>query len=174
MLTLALLRHAKSSWDQPGLDDFDRPLNARGTDAAPLMGAEIRRIGLQPDITLCSPALRTRQTLQLALPELVASGRGVRFDRDLYTASAEDLLAILRALPSEAKVALIVGHNPAMHNLALALVGSGAKEDLADLTDTYPTGALAVLTFEARHWREIDVRRGHLMHFTMPRRLSQT
>ena len=173
MLTLALLRHAKSSWATPGLDDFDRPLNPRGVSAAPVMGAELKRLGIAPDIVLCSPARRTRQTLELALPDFEPAGGQVRSDHDLYLASAEGLMAILRGIPEQASTALVIGHNPAMHNLALALAGSGSADDLTALADNFPTCALAVLTFDEPTWRGIDVRRGTLTHLITPRQLSR-
>lgn len=173
MLTLAILRHAKSSWDAPAADDFSRPLAPRGIAAAPLMGREIARLGLKPDAILCSPAARTRETLALAIPKIDTKHQKVLFEDDLYMASAEDLLARLRRLPKETRTALLIGHNPSLHNLALALAGSGKPADLADMASHFPTCALAVIDFDLPAWRDLAVRTGKLVHFIVPRRLSQ-
>lgn len=171
MLTLALLRHAKSSWDTPGLDDFERPLNARGQQAAPVMGREIRRLKLDTGSILCSPAARTRETLALALPGR-SSGPAVAYERDLYMATAEDLLGRLRRLSDDHPSALVIGHNPSLHNLALALAGKGDRDAMADLAHDFPTATLAVIEFDLSRWRDIDVGKGRLVHYTTPRRLS--
>jgi phosphohistidine phosphatase len=172
MLTLALLRHAKSSWDTPGVDDFSRPLAPRGIAAAPLMGKELKRLSIVPRIILCSAAVRTRETLRLALPDAETQGATVLLEEGLYMASAEMLLARLRRLAGDASPILLIGHNPSLQNLALALAGSGPRDDLSDLAAHFPTAALAVLTFDLPAWSNLSVRSGKLVHFTSPRRLS--
>ena len=173
MLTLAILRHAKSSWDAPVHGDFSRPLAPRGIAAAPLMGREMDRLGLKPDTILCSPATRTRETLELALPKIDPKSQTVHFEDSLYMASAEDLLGRLRRLPRETRCALLIGHNPSLQNLALALAGGGKPDDLADMANHFPTCALAVIEFDLPAWRDLAVRSGKLVHFTVPRRLSR-
>lgn len=172
MLTLAILRHVKSSWEEPHLDDFSRPLAPRGIAAAPLMGKELGRQGIAPQTILCSAAVRARETLRLALPDAEAGGGAVHIEAGLYVATAEMLLERLKRLPAKTSPVLLIGHNPSLHNLALALAGTGRGEDLVDLARHFPTGALAVLTFEAARWSDIAVRAGRLVHFTTPRRLS--
>jgi phosphohistidine phosphatase len=169
MLCLVLLRHAKSSWDDISLDDFDRPLNDRGRAAAPLMGHAIREIGLRPDVVLCSPAARTRQTLELITGVGFACPKSTVFEDDLYMASTEHLFARIRQIEPGPKTVMLIGHNPGLHGLALLLAGTGNAKSLSRLEDKYPTGALAVFSFEQTVWRDIAPATGHLEAYMTPR-----
>jgi phosphohistidine phosphatase len=170
MLTLCLLRHAKSNWDDQGLKDFDRPLARRGEAAAPLMGAFMAAEGLAPELILCSPAVRTRQTLDLVLPHL-AGGPTVVYEDAFYLAAASRLLARLHQVDAKVHSVMIVGHDPGMHGLALELAGSGEPALLQALAAKFPTAGLAVLTFEASDWRQVTAGAGHLQQFMTPKRL---
>lgn len=169
MLSLALLRHAKSSWDASDLDDFDRPLNARGRAAAPIMGEVIRGYPFVPDVILCSPAKRTRETFELISPSLGQTHEHVVFEHQLYLTSAETLLERLHHLPLTAKSVLMIGHNPGLHELALMLSGRGQVKSLSRLEDKFPTAAFAVLTFPETSWRDIAAGSGSLEAFITPR-----
>lgn len=173
MLTLILLRHAKSSWDIPGQDDFKRALAPRGRSAAPAMGRELKRLGYSPDFVLCSPAVRTRDTLALVLPYLDPPPREVQFEDDLYLAPSGRLLERLRRLPADCRSVMLVGHNPSLQNLAVALSGTGPPDKMRDLGAKFPTCALAILTFEQSDWRLIASRSGALVHYATPRVLSR-
>ena len=168
MLTLTLLRHAKSSWGDPSLKDFDRPLNGRGREAAQLMGAVIRREGLRPDHVLCSPAVRTRQTLELVRVEYPALPDAEIQER-LYHASPATLLRALHEAPTTAHHVMLVGHNPGLQQLAVWLVGRGAPSKRRALEEKLPTGALAVLTFDVLRWIDLRPGGGHLRLFARPR-----
>lgn len=172
MLTLLLLRHAKSSWDDTTLDDFDRPLNKRGTKAATLIGTHIASHALIPDLVLCSTAVRTRATLALVLNELPGEAPRVVYDQSLYLAEADTLLQRLRAVEPHKRTVLLVGHNPGIHALALELTGNGPRADLQALAMQFPTAALAHLSFDADNWRRIAPASGTLVEFVSPRRLS--
>lgn len=169
MLSLALLRHAKSSWDASDLEDFDRPLNARGRAAAPVMGEALREFPFAPQIILCSPAKRTRETLHLIDPNLSEPRDDVRFEQQLYLTNAETLLERLRHVPATAKTVLIIGHNPGLHELALMLAGRGDAKSISRLEDKFPTAALAVLTFPETAWRDVGPSSGYLEGFITPR-----
>jgi phosphohistidine phosphatase len=169
MLTLALLRHAKSSWDRPHLDDFDRPLNARGLKAAPAMGGVVREVGLEPDVILCSSSIRTRETWALAGPAAGLVSVPVRYEDDLYLASGRDLLERIRKLPVNVGSALVIGHNPGMHALALDLVHTGDAKSIHAMEEKFPTGALAVFSFAMTRWSDIAFGLGRLEHFITPR-----
>jgi phosphohistidine phosphatase len=171
MLTLLLLRHAKSSWDDPGLDDYDRPLAKRGEKAAPRMGAEIAELGLKPDVILCSSAVRTRETLALVLPEIGGKPEVV-YDDAIYLAAPETLLAKVRAVSGAPKSVMVVGHNPGMEELAALLVGDGDKSERKPMAEKFPTCALAVITFEAKDWAGIAPGAGTLTRFITPAQLS--
>jgi len=169
MLSLALLRHAKSSWDAADLDDFDRPLNARGRAAAPIMGEALRSFPFVPQVILCSPAKRTRETLQLIEPDLPQPHEPVLFDDQLYLTNAETLLDCLRKVSTSAKAVLMIGHNPGLHELALTLAGRGDAKSLTRLEDKFPTAALAILSFPETSWRDVGATAGCLEAFITPR-----
>ena len=170
MLTLSLLRHAKSSWDSPGLDDFDRPLARRGEEAAPRMGAYMKKHRIAPQLILCSTAARTRQTLDLVLPHL-AGPPAVAYEDALYLAAAKALLARVRKIDPKVTHALLVGHDPGMHELAVDLAATGDAEALAALARKFPTAGLAVIGFKASAWSTIASRKGRLELFVTPKTL---
>jgi phosphohistidine phosphatase len=171
MLTLSLLRHAKSSWADPRLDDIDRPLNKRGETDAPRMGAFMARHGLVPDLILCSPAVRTRQTLDLVLPRLKASPE-IAYEDALYPGAPAAVLKRLRKVAPRVGHAMIVGHNPGLQVLALTLAGSGAEADLQALAEKLPTAGLAVIELDGGSWARIKAGGGRLKLFTAPKRLG--
>ena len=170
MPTLALFRHAKSSWDDSNLSDFERPLNERGKKAAPEMGKVLRDLKFTPDLILCSPSARTRETLELVLPRLKCAEPAIQFDKDLYHASANSLLDQIRGLDDKHRTVLIIGHNPGLHAFALTLAGEGATDDLTRLTSQFPTAALALLSFTSPHWRAVAPAKGWLEAFVVPER----
>jgi len=146
MKHLFLLRHAKSSWDDDSLDDFDRPLNPRGKKAAPMMGKVLKERDIAPDIVLCSPAKRTKQTLKL-VSETAKLKSDVTFDEAIYDASAADLRKLLKKQKDSVKSILLIGHNP------------GLEELLEDLTGKYerlPTAALVRVEITADEWSSIN------------------
>jgi phosphohistidine phosphatase len=168
MRTLYLLRHAKSSWDDPGLADHDRQLAARGIRAAASIAAHMRTAGIRPDLVLCSSARRTRQTLDL-LGEAVPSGSAVRIEDGLYGAAATELLDVFRRLPPDPRRVLLIGHNPGVQDLALLLVATG--EHRAQAAEKYPTGALATLETDAE-WADLRPGCARLADFVRPRDLD--
>ena len=170
MLTLSLLRHAKSSWAEPAQDDFDRPLNERGREATPRMGSYMAGLDITPDLILCSPAVRTRQTLALVLPHLPRTAE-IAYDNDLYLASTGDLLKRIRKTPGSISHLMIVGHDPGMHGIAVKLAGSGDPATLDLLAAKFPTAGLAVIVFEATSWAEVGAGDGRLQIFMTPKRL---
>jgi len=171
MLTLSLLRHAKSSWSDPRLKDFERPLNDRGESAAPRMGAFMARRGIMPELILCSTAVRARQTLNLVLPHLKGAPELV-YEDALYLASSATMLKRLHKVGPEVRHAMLVGHDPGMHTLAVELAGSGSVDDLARLAEKFPTAGLAVMVFDVDAWPEVHWGSGRLKLFTAPRRLQ--
>ena len=171
MLTLSLLRHAKSDWDDPSLKDFDRPLARRGQEAAPRIGAYMAREGLAPDHILCSPAVRARQTLDLVLPRL-AGGPTVVYEDSFYLAAPSVLLARLRKIEAKVQHVLVIGHDPGMQGLALELAGDGESEPLKALARKFPTAGLAVIGFKGRDWSRIGPGKGRLDRFVTPKSLA--
>jgi phosphohistidine phosphatase len=162
---LLLLRHAKSSWADPGIRDHDRPLNDRGRRAAAAMGGHLRAQGLVPDVVLCSSARRTCETA--ALLELPTTAELV-VEHDLYLADPDTVLHRIRAVDDRAARVMVIGHNPTMHEVALDLVRGGNKRALRSLGEKFPTGALAVVEIEGT-WRALAPTTGHLAAFVTPR-----
>ena len=170
MRSLLILRHAKSSWDDPRQIDFDRPLAPRGRRAAPVMGAYLRMEGLMPDLALCSSARRARETFALAAAEFDRDVP-VHFLRELYAASPGDLLHQIGQVPDSVGRLLVVGHNPAVGQLAAALARTGDADARRRLREKYPTGALTVLTFDPGGWTDIAAG-GRLERFVRPSDLT--
>src|SRR5262249_27710733 len=138
MRRLILLRHAKSDWSDPGASDHDRPLNRRGQEAAPRIGAYLDRHGLVPDRVLCSTAKRARETWKLIAAE-VADAPAATFVDSLYNAAARTILDALRHAPADAKSVLVVGHNPGLQETATLLIASGDLDDRERLREKFPT-----------------------------------
>lgn len=169
MHQLLLLRHAKSSWDDPKLPDRDRPLNKRGRRAAAAVREAIREFGLAPDVVLVSPSRRTLDTLAALEPwdetPVVETVEG------LYLATARQLLEVLRNVNETVRSLMLIGHNPGMHELAVQLVGQGQdNEQGRRLIEKFPTAALAELSI-AGTWRQLNGNGGHLVRFLTPRDL---
>jgi phosphohistidine phosphatase len=168
---LYLLRHAKSSWDDPGLDDHDRPLARRGERAASAMGRHLATLDVRPDLVLCSSARRAADTfdrIRLEVdPDLVA-----KTDRRLYLASARELLDRLRAVDDGVGSILLVGHEPSMSQLACALAAPDSSQDWRRLKKKFPTGACAEIRFPLAKWSEIAPGSGSLHRFWRPRDLA--
>jgi phosphohistidine phosphatase len=170
MLTLFLLRHAKSSWSNPVLPDRERPLATRGMNDAPLLGKAMAERGIDPELVLCSSARRTRDTLDLVLPELRVEPKVV-YDDALYHASPAKMLEMLHAIQPGANRVMLVGHNPELQAFALDLVGSGPKHFRDRLGTKYPTAGLAVINFASGLWKSIAVNSGTLNLFLSPKDL---
>ncbi len=169
MKQLLLLRHAKSSWDDPDLDDFDRPLAERGLKAAKLMGRELAARDWLPDQVLVSSALRTRDTWRLVAEELPARPRVV-FANALYDASAADVLSQIRLADPSSGCLAVVGHNPGLEYLAKQLAGSGSEAKARKrLEERFPTTALARFVFEG-DWSGLSS--GRLTHCLRPKDLN--
>jgi phosphohistidine phosphatase len=169
-MQLLLLRHAKSSWSDPGLPDEDRPLAPRGERAADRMRDHIAAEGLEPQLVLCSSALRARQTLARVLPAL-GKELQVRIEPVLYTFEADVLLDRLGRVSSDVTSVLLVGHNPAMQDLVARVVDRG--DALPDALRKYPTGGLAEITFGDGTWDSLAERPGELVRFIAPRDLTE-
>jgi phosphohistidine phosphatase len=153
MRTLYLLRHGKSSWSDPRLPDHERPLAQRGRRDAKRIAKHLVRLGIKPQLVLCSSAERTRETLELVRPALGATPT-VRLEAELYAASADRLLERLRTVPEEVASVLLIGHNPGLHDLALVLASAGA--DLELLEAKFPTAALATLSLAKATWGRLS------------------
>lgn len=146
MKTLYILRHAKSSWDNPNLSDFERPLNERGFKDAPFMGKTMLRNGFQPDLILSSPAERARQTAMVVKKAGQLKAQ-IQYDERIYEASPLRLLEIVSGLGNEIESVMLVGHNPGFEGLVKILTGE---------VQSMPTAALAVVDSEIESWSGIS------------------
>jgi phosphohistidine phosphatase len=167
---LSVLRHAKSSWEEPNLDDFDRPLNERGWKAARRIGRELKQRKIAVDFCLASPAARVRETL-----DGLAQGYGdfsfeVRFEPRIYEASVETLLELVRVIPDDVEKPLLVGHNPGLHELVLRLTSGG--ELRRRLEAKFPTAAFAMIDLHAKRWAEVTAGQGKIVELILPRELD--
>jgi phosphohistidine phosphatase len=166
--TLYLLRHLKSSWDEPGLADHERPLAPRGRRAGKKLARHLRKARVAPELVLCSPSVRTRETL-----ETIRSALGepdVRFPPELYAASEETLLRALRSVEWKRSSVLVIAHNPGLEELALALAGRGDERLRERLAEKFPTGAFAALVFGGV-WSELAPAACELVEYLVPREL---
>jgi phosphohistidine phosphatase len=163
MKTLLLLRHAKSSWDQPSLRDFDRPLAERGKRDAPRMGKALRDRGPHPELIISSPSTRTRATIKA----IAASARfeaEIQFEESVYGASSAELIKLIRRLPEERTSAMIVGHNPGLEDLVGRLTGRSER---------MPTAALACIEFQIDRWEDASDGEGKLAWLLTPKQLGE-
>ncbi|MFO1039369.1 MAG: histidine phosphatase family protein [Geminicoccaceae bacterium] len=171
MPELLLLRHAKSSWDQLGVDDHDRDLAPRGERSAKAMGRLLASKRLMPDLVLCSTAKRTMRTLDL-LSEELGQEPPVRYLKSLYLAAPSRLLDVVQRQSDRVQRLMLVGHNPGTQELALRLAGSGDPELVRLMTEKFPTGALARLRFPGEAWTSVLPAAGELAGFWRPRDLE--
>jgi phosphohistidine phosphatase len=169
--TLYLLRHAKSSWDDPGLADRDRPLTSRGALAARRMAEYVSGHGIRPALVLCSSARRATDTLA-PLTQLLGAGTQVCVEDGLYDADARELLERLREVPASTPSVMVIGHNPTLQEVGMELAGDGEERSLLQLRTKFPTCALAVLDLEGTGWRHIRAGQAYLSNLVLPRRLS--
>ena len=170
--TLLLLRHAKSSWDDPSLEDFDRPLAKRGRKAAPRMAHHLKKKGLIPDLVLCSTAARAAETWGL-VAEVLGEDIPVKYLKSLYLAPPSKMLASIRHLAEAYPRVMLIAHNPGMEHLAAALAGPGSNQKaLQKLYEKYPTAALAEITFAASSWRQVERGSGRLVRLIWPKELT--
>jgi phosphohistidine phosphatase len=168
--TLYLLRHAKSSWDDPTLADHDRPLASRGRRASRIVAEHLRGQAIAPSLVLCSSSSRTRETLALISAGFDEEGE-VQIEERLYATAAGDLLARLHEVEPDVDSVMLIGHNPALQELALSLAGKGVQ--LERLRDNFPTAALATLVFPAG-WRQLGPGVAELVAFVRPRELERS
>jgi len=163
MKTLFLLRHAKSSWSDPQLSDFDRPLNERGRRTAPFMGQVMRERGYRPAIIISSPARRAKDTAML-VAGVLEHPESIQFEDRLYEAGPQTLLSITRAIDIDHSSAMLVGHNPGTEGFVRLLTGKN---------EPMPTASLAVIELAIESWSDAELGRGNLKEVLRPKELSQ-
>ena len=163
MKTLYLLRHAKSSWDDASLRDFDRPLNKRGREAAARIGARLQAEKLNEPFIICSPAARTRETAKIVLQNANLTSEP-HFDERIYEASLRDLMQVVAEIPDEQNLVIMIGHNPGFEELSAALTGEH---------HSMPTCGLAKIEFKPESWKDVKAGEGKLAWFIVPKELPE-
>lgn len=153
------MRHAKSSWTDPSLSDFERPLNERGRRAAPFMGGVLKREGLIPDHIICSPAKRTKETAEL-VQAAVELDLEIGNDARIYEATAGELIDVVSEMPETSSRALLIGHNPSSEQFLQIMTGA---------IEAMPTAALAVIDLDIGSWAEIAPGKGKLRRLFRPK-----
>ena len=176
MRRLMLLRHAKTENDAPSGRDLDRRLDNRGRQDAADIGGWIGRHPPVPDLVLVSAAIRTRQTWEIAWEAMKrrVPQPQVEILPELYGADLSQLLQTIHAASAaDPQRLMIIGHNPGMHELALALTGGGDAAGHKALAENLPTSGLAVFDFAIDDWADVAFRRGRLVQFLSPKLLKQ-
>ncbi|UCE88325.1 MAG: histidine phosphatase family protein [Pseudomonadota bacterium] len=166
MKRLTLIRHAKSSWSEPGLADFDRPLNERGQRDAPKMGKHLRKHGLSPDLFVSSPAKRALTTAQTIAQALAYPSDAIRKLDAVYEASLATLLNVVHELDDNHSDIVLFGHNPGITVLANFLVGVHI--------DNVPTCGVVMIELAVDNWRDVERDCGRLLGFDYPKKNKRT
>jgi phosphohistidine phosphatase len=161
MKTLCLIRHAKSSWDDPELEDFERPLNDRGLRDSPIMGKRLFEYGFRPDKIISSPAFRAQSTARRISRELAYPTHEIACNTAIYEASLNTLVSMLRSLNNDWNHVMLVGHNPGMHELVHYLMLKRPED--------FPTCAIAVLQLEIEQWQDLRQGAALQLHFDYPK-----
>jgi len=160
--TLFLIRHAKSDWSVPGQKDIERELNSRGISDAPRMGAKMKVLGMQPDLILSSPSVRTRMTLEFITEQIDYDLETVQWEDDIYEASVRTLLRIINELPEDKKMVAIVGHNPGLTFIAEYLT--------SEILGNVPTCGIVEILFDNMKWEEVSQNTGSMKKFIFPKK----
>jgi len=163
MKTLLVLRHAKSSWDDASLSDFERPLNGRGKRVAPFMGEVIKDRGFEPDLIISSPAVRARETARLLAESSGYAGK-IHHDTRMYEASPKTLQQVVAEVDNRFETLMVVGHNPGMEGLVRMLTGKSER---------MPTAALAIIDLDISDWSDLRDDSGKLRDLMRPKDLQK-
>jgi phosphohistidine phosphatase len=161
MKDLYIVRHAKSSWDDDSLDDFDRPLNKRGNRDAPAMAERLRKAQVKPDLLISSPANRALLTATFIAEGIGISKEDIETNDDMYLADPQTILDIIRDVPEEVNTLMIFGHNPGLTMFA---------NELADTDiDNIPTTGIVRISFVGKKWKDLAWQKGDLVFFDYPK-----
>jgi phosphohistidine phosphatase len=163
MKTLYIIRHAKSSWDDVTLDDFDRPLNERGKRDAPRMGKRLKEKGITPTLMLTSPANRALTTCKTIATVLKFPEENIKADRSLYHANPDQLLRVANSIGDKHEVVFIFGHNPGLTDFANEL------RDDKSFIDNIPTCGVVAFECKIESWKQLKAKSGTLLFYDFPK-----
>jgi phosphohistidine phosphatase len=162
MKILYVFRHAKSSWKNPDLTDFERPLNKRGKLNAPFMGKLLRKEGVKPELIISSPAKRAFVTAKLVANELGYPEKKIKKDDRIYDNYLNSLLKVIKEVEDKVLKLMIFGHNPAFTELVEYLSG----EEI----DNVPTSGVVAIEFDIDTWSKISENKGRFLFFEYPKK----
>ena len=162
MKTLYLVRHAKSSWDDPSLDDIDRPLNPRGKKDAPEMGDRLKKLKILPDLLLTSPGKRARSTAKKIARQIGYPKKEILIDDALYHGSDDMLIDIVKNLPDSKQSVMLFGHNPGFTAFANQLCNINIYN--------IPTAGVVAIDFHIDSWKDAEPGKGELVFFDYPKK----
>lgn len=165
MKKLLLIRHAKSSWKNHSLSDFDRPLNKRGKTDAPLMGSILRKLGLKVDLIVSSPAYRAKITAEYIANELNYDKHYINYYEDLYEASSDNISETIKYIDDEHDIVILVGHNPSLNFFAY---------EYLTFEENIPTCGILELTFDCDRWQDINSKCANFISFEYPKKYKIT
>jgi len=163
MKKLYIIRHAKSSWDDESLNDFDRPLNKRGKANAPMMGGRLKKNGVMPDIIISSPAKRAKSTAEIIAKE-IGYEKKVHFDENIYESSVDELSKILKSIDDKNNIVFLVGHNPELNMLV---------DNYVKFYENIPTCGVVEIGFECDKWADIGPKNAKLLSFDYPKKSDE-
>ncbi|WP_152633360.1 SixA phosphatase family protein [Aliarcobacter butzleri] len=161
MKKLVLIRHAKSDWSNPFLDDYLRPLNKRGKKNAPLMAKLLKEKNIRPDLIISSPSIRTKQTLEYFIKKLNYNDE-VKLEESIYEAPYENLLKVIKDIPNIHKILFLIGHNPGLCDLTNFLVDKSFEN--------VPTCGIVEIDFDVKNWKDISKENSNLISFEYPKK----
>jgi phosphohistidine phosphatase len=164
MKTVYLIRHAKSSWENDKLADFDRPLNERGKIDAPRMGKRLKERKVVPDLLLSSPAKRTLSTAKRIADAMGFEKEKIKTDRGLYHADDDEILNVIRSMNDHNDCVLMFGHNPGLTDFV-----NNVNHDKKHYIDNIPTCGVVAIEFNVPSWRQVDFGKGDVLHFDFPK-----
>lgn len=171
MTLLTAIRHAKSSWDDAALDDFDRPLTKRGRRAAKQIGRELKNRGFRFDLVLASPAERVRETLE-GIEKGYGEALKVQFEPAIYDASKQSLFELVRRIPENVHAPMLVGHNQGLEKLILALASDDPRGLRRRVEAKFPTAAVALIEFPEPRWAQVTEGSGEIRELILPSKLD--
>jgi phosphohistidine phosphatase len=163
MKKLVLIRHSKSSWKDLNLDDFDRPLNKRGKKNAPFMAQKLKEHLLYPDIFLSSNAKRAKTTAKI-FKNVLKFDKKIIYDKNIYEASSEDLLTLVRDIDDKNNTAFLIGHNPSLNMFC---------SDMINLYENIPTTGIVVLQGDIKSWKDFNKNNISINLFIYPKKYAK-
>jgi len=164
MKNLLIMRHAKSDWNSPSKSDFDRPLNNRGLESAPLMGRELIHKKRIPQLIISSPALRAKTTAEL-LADVIGYKQAILFEENFYFGYIDEIIQLVRKTDNSINRLMIVGHNPTLEYLLEELL-------IQRVAYSFPTAAIASINFDVEKWEAVSKNSGSIEWLIVPKQIA--